>query len=591
MGRREKGGRGRGGGRSRNCQRYWCLESNINRPLARCTRETDLIAPKLVRCGIASEAAAAKSATKFSRFFLKNSRSRRHYQRRAEYGAHLLSDFLFPHVVSQVFIIRVHDVGHGIEVSDWLATSMSNGTAMKLWNLSLVLKAWPYKPWLRVGVRWRETYLFWGLFVWRYCFDVPEICTSLCPKQGICKNRGPHITNNKIASPSLIMDVCLVFACLAMCIVANHFRVWSWKPDDIPSFLNVHIHVFAGSFVWSWMEYYDVPMLFGHAFVIICGFFDQVESWCLTVPSLFWNVVQSGTLRVNVLCWGWGHFSEYGCFPLQFGRVSGWRNTVAEYSCRPQWGPATPSVRHRVGHFKTLTWACPWRFDVRLDSEFVCVRDFVGLMLQRLRFAEYAKTVNPINFQLVWLTERPIETWYICHCGWWSVCPFLVRLRTIHIRHDSVHAHCRTRLWKLILGKHEKTQWTCFEQIIHNNDPGPRFWNNRTGTRFPSCVSTHGGRMHRFHLSTTPRHSPSRIDFSILFTWWTSKGRTYHKIKGSNLLREKTTLWNWPKMLSHDANSMRPSSHITSAALKGKIFTEFRASTGNNLWDFFGILL
>ena len=31
-------------------------------------------------------------------------------QERAEYGVHLLRDFLFPHVVSQIFIIRFHDV-------------------------------------------------------------------------------------------------------------------------------------------------------------------------------------------------------------------------------------------------------------------------------------------------------------------------------------------------------------------------------------------------------------------------------------------------------------------------------------------------
>ena len=31
-------------------------------------------------------------------------------QERAEYGAHLLSDFLFPHVVSQIVIIHFHDI-------------------------------------------------------------------------------------------------------------------------------------------------------------------------------------------------------------------------------------------------------------------------------------------------------------------------------------------------------------------------------------------------------------------------------------------------------------------------------------------------
>ena len=43
--------------------------------------------------------------------------------------------------------------GHGIETSDWLETSMSNGTAMKLWNLNLGSKAMPYKPWLWAWAR------------------------------------------------------------------------------------------------------------------------------------------------------------------------------------------------------------------------------------------------------------------------------------------------------------------------------------------------------------------------------------------------------------------------------------------------------
>ena len=34
------------------------------------------------------------------------------------------------------------------------------------------------------------------------------------------------------------------------------------------------------------------------------------------------------------------------------------------------------------------------------------------------------KNSYPINLQLVWLTEFPIETWYICHCGWSNVCRF-----------------------------------------------------------------------------------------------------------------------------------------------------------------------
>ena len=71
----------------------------------------------------------------------------------------------------------------------------------------------------------RNTALGVCSFVCRHLFDVPEICPSLCPKQGICKSRDPHAANNAIAIPSLIMEVCLVFACLAMCMFANHFHV------------------------------------------------------------------------------------------------------------------------------------------------------------------------------------------------------------------------------------------------------------------------------------------------------------------------------------------------------------------------------
>ena len=92
--------------------------------------------------------------------------------------------------------------GHGVEVSDWLATSMSNGTAMKLWNPNLVPSAMPSKPWPRAwaSVDAKNTIFLVCSFVWRYFL--------------IYLRSVPHC-----------MDVCLVFACLAMCILANHDHV------------------------------------------------------------------------------------------------------------------------------------------------------------------------------------------------------------------------------------------------------------------------------------------------------------------------------------------------------------------------------
>ena len=50
------------------------------------------------------------------------------FQQWAEYGARLLSDFLFPDVVSQTFIIS----GLGFEATDWLVASLLSDAAVKV---------------------------------------------------------------------------------------------------------------------------------------------------------------------------------------------------------------------------------------------------------------------------------------------------------------------------------------------------------------------------------------------------------------------------------------------------------------------------
>ena len=59
------------------------------------------------------------------------------------------------------------------------------------------------------------------------------------------------------------------------------------------------------------------------------------------------------------------------------------------------------------------------------------------------------------------------------HCGWSNFC-LLVRMQAIHIGHGSVHVHVEHASANKFLANIKK-QWTCFEQINHDNDPGTRF--------------------------------------------------------------------------------------------------------------------
>ena len=54
--------------------------------------------------------------------------------RRAEYGVHLLSDFLFPDVVSQTSIASIHHFRSWFEIKDWLVASLLSDAAVKVWN-------------------------------------------------------------------------------------------------------------------------------------------------------------------------------------------------------------------------------------------------------------------------------------------------------------------------------------------------------------------------------------------------------------------------------------------------------------------------
>ena len=142
---------------------------------------------------------------------------------------------------------------------------MSNCIAMKLWNLNLVPRAMPYKPWLRswACVVAKHT-MFFCLFVCLALFlDLPEIGPSPCPKQGICKNRHPHVANNTIATPNFIIDVCLAVACLATCLFANHFHVWSQSLDDTPSVLECQLPCFRRKLRVGLMEFLMFPCSLG----------------------------------------------------------------------------------------------------------------------------------------------------------------------------------------------------------------------------------------------------------------------------------------------------------------------------------------
>ena len=118
-----------------------------------------------------------------------------------------------------------------------------------------------------------------------------------------------------------------------------------------------------------------------------------------------------------------------------------------------------------------------------------------------------------------------------------------------HIGHGHAHAHCWAHLIKIILATIQNNEYgSAFSN--HNNDQGAHFWNKHNGTRLICYVSFRPGCMLNLHQSTTPRRSPSCIDFVIVFTSWTSEGGTYHKVTRSNFVSTIGVLWNWPKQCS-----------------------------------------
>ena len=234
---------------------------------------------------------------------------------------------------------------------------------------------------------------------------------------------------------------------------------------------------------------FDVPILFGHVFAIICVFVSWSGGKLVLGGSK--SVLERSSIGHSsgqFFCAGMRAFFGIRLFPpcsfrgFQAAGIQ-FRNTVADLSEAPpraQWGTGLGTPKRWPGPaLGVLT--CAWKATL-----FVCVRDVVGLMLQGVRLALARKTVYPIEFQPVWPTEFPVETWCICHCGWSNISHFLVRMQAIHIGHGSAHAYCWTCLCKQIRGKHKK-QWTCFEQINHDNNPGTRFWNKCNGTRFMNC--------------------------------------------------------------------------------------------------------
>ena len=81
--------------------------------------------------------------------------------------------------------------GNGVEVLDWLATSMSNGTAIKLWNLNLVPRAMPSKRWLRAWacIDAKHTIFLVCSFVWRYFWPTWRLSLIVSPTRHVQKQR------------------------------------------------------------------------------------------------------------------------------------------------------------------------------------------------------------------------------------------------------------------------------------------------------------------------------------------------------------------------------------------------------------------
>ena len=98
--------------------------------------------------------------------------------------------------------------GHGIEVSDWLVTSMSNGIAMKLWNLNLVPRAMLCKPWLQAWACVDAKHTIFGVcsFVFRFFLT--------------CLRSVPHCVPNKAYGKA---------ATHTLLTMQLQFQVSSWK--------------------------------------------------------------------------------------------------------------------------------------------------------------------------------------------------------------------------------------------------------------------------------------------------------------------------------------------------------------------------
>ena len=309
--------------------------------------------------------------------------------------------------------------------------------------------------------------------------------------------------------------------------------------------------------------------LFGHAFVIVCFWscFDQVEIWCLRVPSLHQKATQLGTPQINSFILECGHFlvresRNTVAFPLHLGRLSTCWNVVAEYGCWLQWGPAVRSVRHRIGHIKNVTCVWPLRLDACTESKLVgviqwgwCCRMYDMLSHAKTYLLYELATCMTVTKHSVWLK---LGTFVICQ--WITFCFFFCAIADNphvlivgHMFVDNFLANT-TKLWKC---------WWQRSQTWQRGTSVKKNWKC-----FICCVSVHSYCMHRFDQSTTPWWLPCRIDLFSLFTWWTSIRGTHHKIIGFNMPRKQANLRSWPKPLSYDANSVRPSSRRTIWSLR-----------------------
>ena len=82
-----------------------------------------------------------------------------------------------------------------------------------------------------------------------------------------------------------------------------------------------------------------------------------------------------------------------------------------------------------------------------------------------------------------------------------------------------------------------------------------------------------------------PDDRPAALFFSFCLPDGHQKAEHTAKSQGQIYPRKQTILWNWPKMLSHDANSIRPSSQLFSLRSRDLVGNPLSQPLSPEIWQ------